>query len=165
MPGFAAEARLDECGHKVPGDLRADRAASHAEDVHVVILHALLCREVIVDETGPRSQHLIGTEGGSHSASADGNATLALAGGHGAGKGENKIRVVVCGIQRVGAEVHHLVTLRLEALEEFLLQSKSAMIRRKSDSHSFTHARNRGAVQAAGICKIRPVGYEHPLEP
>ena len=47
-----AESGGQESLHEIPGHFRADRTSAHAEDIHVIILDALLGGEMIVDETG-----------------------------------------------------------------------------------------------------------------
>jgi hypothetical protein len=47
-----AELGGQESLHEIPGHFRADRTSAHAEDIHVIILDALLGGEMIVDETG-----------------------------------------------------------------------------------------------------------------
>src|SRR5512147_1578851 len=63
--------RGEECLHEVPGHFRTDRAAAHAQDVHVIVLNALLRREMIVNQTGANAFHLVGANGGADAAAAD----------------------------------------------------------------------------------------------
>ena len=66
------EISLDE----IPGDFGSDSAPAHAEHVHVVILHALLRREVVVDERGADARDLVDADRRADAASADGNASF-----------------------------------------------------------------------------------------
>jgi len=59
MPLGATEVRGEEGLHEVPRDLGSDRPAPHAQDVHVVVLDALACREVIVHQRGADAAHLV----------------------------------------------------------------------------------------------------------
>lgn len=42
MTGFLAVIRREIGLHQIPSHFRADRAAAHTEDIHMIILHPLL---------------------------------------------------------------------------------------------------------------------------
>jgi len=50
---IAGEPGFEEGGHQLDGQLPADHAGSQAEDIHIVVLHALVGRVGIVAEAGP----------------------------------------------------------------------------------------------------------------
>ena len=49
MPLSLTELSCQESLDEIPGHFRTDRASTHAEDTHVIVLYALLGREVIVN--------------------------------------------------------------------------------------------------------------------
>jgi hypothetical protein len=130
-----AEAGGEEGLNEIPSDFGADCAPAHAEDIHVIVLHALFGGEVVVDEAGADAGDLVGADGGSDAAAADGDAAFAGPGGDGAGQGENKVWVVIVGVQALGAEVHEVVAGGEHSGHEFLFEGKSAVICGYSDTH------------------------------
>jgi hypothetical protein len=65
---------------------------------------------VVVDQTGPHPQNLVGTDGCADSATADGHATSYFARRDGMSKRYNEVRIIVPGNAGVGAEVEHLMS-------------------------------------------------------
>ena len=95
---------LDELQRKAA----ADHPSAHANDVHVVVLHALPRGEDVVDEPGANPVDLVGRDAGADAAAAERHTTLDLAGGERSGQGNYEIGVVVREVQRMRAEVEDL---------------------------------------------------------
>src|SRR5262245_15514846 len=57
--------------NQVPGHLGSYGAPAHAQDIHVIILDTLFCREVIVDQAGTDALDLVGANRRAHTAAAD----------------------------------------------------------------------------------------------
>ena len=83
----------------------SDGPAAHAEDVHVIVLDALLRREMVVDERRADARNLVGADRGADAAAADRHAALHLSRDHGLGERNDEVGIVVAGIQSVRAEV------------------------------------------------------------
>jgi hypothetical protein len=49
MPRLLAEGCRQECLERIPGQLRSNRPASHADDIHVIIFDALAGGEMVTD--------------------------------------------------------------------------------------------------------------------
>src|SRR6185369_14161933 len=68
------------CGEEgldqVPGQLRPDGPSAQAENVHVIVLHALAGREVVLDQAGAHSGNLVGAHRDAHPAPAHCQPTL-----------------------------------------------------------------------------------------
>src|ERR1700677_3221654 len=75
MAEFRCQIRFD----KLPCDFRSDRAATHAQDVHVVVFHALVRRKMIANQAGTNSGNLVSRDRGADTAAADRDAALHLA--------------------------------------------------------------------------------------
>ena len=127
----AAEIRLDE----IPGDFGSDRPAAHAEHVHVVILHALLRREVVVDERGADARDLVGADRRADAASADGHAAFDRPRHDGAGERDHEVRIVVVRVEGVGAEIDDPCPAERRCATFSSCFAEAAVIGRDSDAH------------------------------
>src|SRR5262245_16309455 len=74
-----AELRGQERPHQIPRHFGPYCTSSHAEDIHVIILDALLGGEMIVDETGANAFHFVGAYRRADAAAADRDAAVHLA--------------------------------------------------------------------------------------
>ena len=95
---FGGEEGLDE----IPGDGRPDGPATHAEDVEVIVLDALLGGEMVVDEGGADTGDLVGADRRADTAPADRYAALYLSGDHRLRERSDEVGIVVFSIQRRG---------------------------------------------------------------
>src|SRR4030081_184897 len=57
--------------HEIPGHAWTHRAATDADDVHVVVLDALPSGKVVMDQRGTNGRHLVGADRGAHAAAAE----------------------------------------------------------------------------------------------
>ena len=83
---LGGEKGLDE----IPGDGGSDRPSAHAQDVEVIVLDALLRREVVVDERRADARDLVGADRRADAAAADRHAALDPSGNHGLARGTTK---------------------------------------------------------------------------
>src|SRR5579884_2760912 len=152
--------------HQLPCDFRSDRAAAHAQDIHVVVFHSLTRRKVILNEAGANTRNLIGADLGADTAAADGDAALHLAGRNRASEGDDEIGVVVAGNEAVRAEVDDFVSSSAETVEDIVLQVKSSVIGCNPYAHttppSWAAARPGAAAESARSSarapRTRPAG-------
>lgn len=137
MPLLAAENRFDKSPHQIPSHLGTDRATTHAQNIHVIVLHALAGRKVIMNQAGTDSANLIRTNRSPHSTAANSNASFHFAHCHRTSQGKNIIRIIVTGSEAVRSEIHHLMTSRVKSPDEFLFQGESPVVGRNSNFHGF----------------------------
>jgi hypothetical protein len=149
--------RLD----KVPGHGRSDGPAAHANKIHLIILDTLPRREVIVDQPGADAGYFVGTDGSAHAAPADCHATLDLPRGNGSSERDDEVGIVIVRGETMRPEIDNLMTCRTELRKQFLLQTKSAVIRRDSHEHFFLLLRV-DCVPTQG-CARRPFGVAAPV--
>src|SRR6185369_13689503 len=135
MPRVLAELRGEKGGDQVPGDARADRAAAHAENVHVIVLDALLRGEVIVDEGGLRARDLVRADRRAHAAAAHGHAAMDRPRDDRTRQRYDEVRIVVARVEVLRTEIGHVVAGGAEPSHEVFLQGESTVIRRNSYSH------------------------------
>jgi hypothetical protein len=100
VPFSLTKLRRQKCLEQVPSYTRPYGTATHTYNVHVVVLDALLGREMVVDQGGTNAQDLVGANGRSHTTPADGNPAVHITCGDRLGKGENEIGVIIAGFMR-----------------------------------------------------------------
>ena len=126
---------IEEGLDQIPSHGGTNGAAAHAEDIHVIILNALLGGEVIMDEAGADALGFIGADRGPHPAATDGDAALDLACHESEGHRGDEVGIVVVMAELVGTEVDDFVTGGLELGDQLFFQFKSAVIGCKSYAH------------------------------
>src|SRR5258708_18319954 len=62
MPLGLAEPGRQESLDQIPGYGRSHGSAAHADDVHVVVFHALPRREMVVDKGGADARNFVGAD-------------------------------------------------------------------------------------------------------
>ena len=95
--------------YEIPGHLRPHRPSAHAQNIHVIVFHALPGREVIVDQRRPNTPDFIGADRGSHTAAANGEAALNLPRDNRLGERHDKIGVIIGWIHIIRAEIDDFV--------------------------------------------------------
>jgi hypothetical protein len=100
--------------NKIPSYRRSNGPATHTDHVHVVILHALSSREMIVNEPGADADDLVGAHGSANPAAANCYSPKDIARGYSASKRNYYVRIVVVGIQLMRAEINHIVSGRAQ---------------------------------------------------
>ena len=114
--------------------LGADDAAAEHEDVHVVVLHALVGRVRVVAETGADPGNPIRGHRRADAAAAHDDAALGPVFTQRFG---DRLRVlaIVAGLAAVGADVDDLVVLLGERAGDALLEIETGAIRSDGDAH------------------------------
>src|SRR5262245_17240752 len=135
VPVGAAERGSEEALRAVPSDRNTRGATSEAEDVHVVILDALACREIVVTKRRTCADHLVRSNGSTYATSTDENASPDLSRRHGTGQGQRKIWVVIVSVIDLVAEIHDLMPFFREQPGKLLLHFESTMIRAYAHYH------------------------------
>jgi len=120
---------------EVPRHGGPDGAAAHAEDIHIVIFNSLAGREVIMDQPRANPGDLVGAHGSADPAAADGHAPVDLPFGHGTRQRNDRVRVIVGGVELMSAEIDDLMAGLAQLENQVFFQLKSAVIRRDADTH------------------------------
>src|SRR6266436_4505124 len=107
---LSSQKGLDE----IPSHSRSYRSATHAEDVHMIVLDSLPGREMIVDQRGADAGNLVGTDRRTYAAAANCHAAIDPPCRHSLTERDNKVRIVVVGVQAVRAEIDNLMARRAE---------------------------------------------------
>src|SRR5215207_5684457 len=105
VPVAPIELRPEEDTDQVCGERRAHNLGAEAEDVHVVVLDALMCRIDVVADCGANSVELVRRDGGSDAGSTDEHASLCVAGEQNIPESESEVRIVDPGLRAFYAQV------------------------------------------------------------
>ena len=134
MTRFGREARADERTHELVCELGADDARAEHDDVHVVVLHALMRRVGVVADGRANAGDLAGGDRCANPAAADEHAAFRQAVRDGEAHGQRVIGIVD-GLDRVRADVEHVVSVTTEVLDDVLLQGVARVVRADDDAH------------------------------
>src|ERR1700676_5242290 len=107
----------------VPGRERSNRAAAHADDVHVVVFDALARREVVAPQSGADSLDFVRTHRSPHAAAADSHSALDLPSGHIAGERDDEIGIIIARVKSMRPEIDDLMPRLAETSNQFFLQT------------------------------------------
>jgi len=121
---FCGQVSLD----KIPSHFRPHSPSTHAENVHMIVLDSLFGREVIVDQRGADSFHLVSADRCTDPAAADGYAPLHFAGDYRVSERDDEVRIVVTWIEAAGTEVRDLMAISTQPRKQLFLQPESAVI-------------------------------------
>src|SRR5579859_380691 len=78
MPLLTCKTGVNECDAQILGQFRANHARAEYQNVHVVVLHALVRRIAIMAEAGANAGNLVGRDRCTHAAAADQDPALGL---------------------------------------------------------------------------------------
>lgn len=124
--------------HKSPGEFhaggRTDDAAAQHEDVHIVMLHALMGRVNVMAESGANAVEFIGRDGSADTRAAEENASVGSAIQNGAPNLRGVVGVVY-GLGGVRAEVNYFMAETTEVFRNDVLQFQSGVIGPYSNLH------------------------------
>ena len=115
MSGGVTELGGDKRLHEIPGHARSDRAATDADNVHVVVFDSLHCRKMVMDQPGADPRDLVRADRRADAAAADGHAALQGSRRHRLRERDDEVRIVVVRVHRVGAEIRDVMSRRAEA--------------------------------------------------
>src|SRR6266511_1122416 len=148
-----AEEGLDE----ISGQLRADYLRPQTEHVHVIVLDALVGGVGIVADCRADAGKLAGRDRGAHARPADEDAALGLAREDRVAELLGLVRVVDHRLGAVGTDVHHLVPVGGEVLEDTLAQLDAAVVEADYDLHEGSrYTASREAVTLVRMTDVRP---------
>src|SRR5579859_8196611 len=108
MTLFAGEACRDKCPQNIEHQLGADYASTETEDIHVVVLYALMSGIRVVTHGRSYATYLVCRHGNSHSASAGQHSALAAAARDFVSDRSGIVGIIVRLRRIVRAQVNHL---------------------------------------------------------
>src|SRR3954468_55748 len=132
----AVELCTQERADELAGQLRADHLRADAEDVHVVVLDALVRRVRVVADGGPDARELAGGDRGADAGAADEDPALRVTAADRIADLTRLVRVVDPRFGPIRAEVDGLVACANDLLEHALAQLHPAMVESDRDPHA-----------------------------
>src|ERR671918_653261 len=135
VPVSAVELRAQEGPHELAGQLRADHLGSEAENVHVVVLDALVRRVRVVADRGTDPSKLVRGHGGADAGAADEYAALCLAPKDRLPDLPSLVRVVDPRLGCIRPEVEHLMTLLGDDVADALAELDATVVEGYGDTH------------------------------
>src|SRR5688500_2566770 len=145
----AVEPCLEEGTDELRRELPPDDLRPEAEDVHVVVLDALMGRVRVVADRGADPRQLAGRDRGAHAGATDEHGALRSTRPDRIADLLRLVRVVDPRLGRVGSQVHRLVAELVDDREHALAQLDPTMVEGDRDSH--------GAVTVPGHGRPRPL--------
>jgi hypothetical protein len=124
----AAEASFQKRLDQFPRKRGPDHLSTQRKDIHVVVFNSLMGGEYVVNKSGSYAGNLIGAYGCAHSTAAKRYSAIHLASGHGVGKRDHVIGVIVSGTQLMSAEVDDLVARASQQLRDLLFENEPSMV-------------------------------------
>jgi hypothetical protein len=121
--------------HDIPGHARPRRPAADADDVHVVVLDALACGKMVMDEPGADTWNLVRADRGAHTAAADGHSALERPCRHRLGERDDKVGIVIVRGELVRTEIDDVVPGGAESCDQVPFQGKTPVIGGDSHAH------------------------------
>src|SRR5438132_2053 len=142
----AVESCREERAHKLDRETRADHFGAEAEDVHVVVLDALVRGIDVVADRSADATHLRGGNRSADAGAADEDAPLRPAALDRLAELTSLVRVVDPHRIGIGPEVDDLVPSGRKRLEHLLAQVHAAVVKRNANDHETvtTSSRNIG---------------------
>ncbi len=135
MTLFSVEPCREKRAHEVRGEARADNLGAEAEDVHVVVLDALVRGVDVVTDRCPDADDLARGHRSADTGTADEDAALGLPVLERGAELGSLVGVVDPHRGGVGAEIDDLVSRLPQRLEDRLAQADSAMVERHGNFH------------------------------
>src|SRR5262245_10025795 len=156
------EFRTQERAHELAGQLRTDHLGSEAQNVHVVVLDALVGRVRVVADRGPDARDLAGGDRSADAGPADEDSKLGVTVSDRGADLAGLVRIVDVRLRRIGPEVDRLVPGAHDLLEHALSQLHAAMVEGDRDPHRAVtlpawKGRNCG-VSSVSSCASTPFG-------
>src|SRR5260221_982862 len=126
-----AEERPDEFGSQ----LLTDDPRTQAQDVHVVILHALPCGKRVVTHARADAAHLVRGDSGADAAPTQHDSAISAPVDDRGRNGRRPIGIVVARLHGRGTAVYRLVARARDFREDALPEGPSGMVGREGHSH------------------------------
>jgi len=100
----------EKCLNQFPGECMPHNEATKTHHVQIIILDTLMGRKGFMDQAGTNPNDFVCGHGCPDATSANANPALHIAAGNGAGKRNNKIRIIIVFFRLTITEIDHLVS-------------------------------------------------------
>ena len=133
--------RLAECGAQeipdaIPGHFDSRRSPAKTEDIHVIVLHPLTRRIVVMAERRACAAHFVGSYRGAHAAAAEQDTPLHISACNRPRERDCEVGIVVIGVVNHVPEIDHLMSFLRQLSGKLLFHRKTAVIGADTDSHT-----------------------------
>src|SRR5215469_11497961 len=133
------EPRTEKIADAIPSHGDACRSTAKAKDIHVVVLHTLASREIVMTESSSYASYLVRGHRSSDSASTNQDTPFYPPARDRAGDGNGEIRIIIVRIAAVIPEVHDLMSFFSQPQGELLFHIEAAVICADTDFHWHLH--------------------------
>src|SRR4051812_33021962 len=155
---LAAERRVEEGACALDGRLDADHARTEREDVHVVVLDALVRRIGVVADGRSDARHLAGRDRRADAGTADQDPAVGSPGPDRRPDGLREVGIVVVRVRAVATEVDELVLageIGGKTSNELGLERCPGVVGGERDAHRLVLSRGRDRSRPTGRPRIR----------
>jgi hypothetical protein len=135
MPIRATEAGTEKIAYAIPSHGDTRRSAAQAKDIHVVVLHALASRKIVMTQGRSYSGHLIRRHRSADSAAAKQDTPFYLPARDRLCEGNGKIRIVVVRVVSFVPEIHDLMSFLFQPRGQVLLHVEATVICADTNLH------------------------------
>jgi len=129
------ESRTEKITDAVPSHGNTRRSTAEAKNIHVVVLHTLASREIVMTESSSYSRYLVRGHRSSDSAATNQDTPFYLPARDRAGEGNGEVRIVVVRIAPVVPKVNDLMSFFSQPQGELLLHIEAAVICADTNFH------------------------------
>ena len=129
------ESRTEKIADAVPSHGNTRRSTAEAKNIHVVVLHTLASREIVMTKSSSYSSYLVRGHRSSDSAATNQDTPFYLPARDRAGEGNGEVRIIIVRIAAVIPEVHDLMSFFSQARGELLLHIEAAVICADTNFH------------------------------
>jgi len=142
MPIRAAETRTEKIADAIPSHGNARRSTTEAKNIHVVVLHTLASREIVMTESSSYSSYLVRGHRSADSAATNQDTPFYLPARDRAGEGNGEVRIIVVRVAATVPKVNDLMPCFSQPQGELLLHVEAAVICADTNFHqTFTPSR------------------------
>jgi len=133
--------RPAECGSQkipdaIPSHFGSGGSPAETKDIHIVVLHSLTRRVVVVAESRACATHLIGRYRRAHAATAEQYTPLHISVCYGPSERDCEVGIVIIGIVNHVSEINDLMPFFRQPSGELHFHHKTAMVRAYTYSHN-----------------------------
>src|SRR4051812_24548953 len=160
VPRLAAERRAEEGACALDRRLYPHHARTEREDVHVVVLDALVRGIGVVADRRPDARHLAGRDRRADAGAADEDPAVRSPGPDRRADGLREVRIVVVRVRAVAAEIDELVLtgeIGGKTANELGLERCPGVVGGERDAHRPVLSRGRDRSRPTGRPRIRPL--------
>ena len=135
MPLRIGESRAEKCGNELLRQRWSHDTGAKAENVHRIVLDALMGRESVVAERGANAIELVGRHRGADAAAADEHTTIRSVFANRHRDSLRVVRIVVPGDELRGTAIDNVVARGADHVHQPIFQRKPRVIGANGYSH------------------------------